>query len=151
MFGKVFWHGRLKVFQHVSYESFLGPVWTLPKTIATSPVPQPPGDAFYGPIVSDEPDRSWLVTIDGKYSIGPVSLYYMVPVGDVHPQLVFNQSIVKHNTWTSFDRYAILEYKDRFWKDRFGIVGKLYYTQFVRAYAVQLFPQSSLFPAFTNA
>ena len=32
------------------------------------------------------PTRSWMVIVDGKYSFGPLSLYYMVPFGDDAPE-----------------------------------------------------------------
>ncbi len=72
-------------------------------------------------------------------------------MGTNHPQLVFNNAIVPKDTWNIYNRYAILEYKDRFLKDRLGFTAKGYYTQFVRDYSIDLFPASSLFPAFTDA
>ncbi|HEX6836861.1 MAG TPA: TonB-dependent receptor, partial [Polyangia bacterium] len=150
LFGKSFWHGRLKLFQHVSYESFVGTTFELPRLLASSPAPQPGGAAFYGAVAGDEPDRSWLVTVDGKYSLGPVSLYYNVPFGVVHPQLGFSNSIVPKDSFTTFDRYGVLEYKDRFFADRFGLQAKGYYVQFYRQHSIQLFPPSGFFPAFAG-
>jgi outer membrane receptor protein involved in Fe transport len=151
MFGKSFWKGRIKLFQHVSYESYIGTVFDLPSYVASSPAPQPPGPSYFGKVISPEPDRSWLVTVDGKYTFGPVSLYYQVPFGDQYRQLTFSNTLVSHNQWSMYDRYAILEYKDRFLKDRFGITVKGYWSQFVRSFSLQVFPGSSLFPPFTDS
>lgn len=150
LFGKTFFHNKLKIFQHISYENFIGQVYTLPKFIASSPAPQPEGVAFYGALTGDDPARSWMLTVDGKISLGPVSLYYMAPFGDIHPQLVFANAVVPNSTWNMWDRYAILEYKDRFKKDTIGVTVKGYWTQFVRNFDIQLFPPSSLFPAFNG-
>src|SRR5262249_19569977 len=100
--------------------------------------------------VSTRPDRSWIATVDGKFSLGPVSLYYQVPFGEMHAQMVFSNALVPKDTFTVLDRYAILEYKDRFAKDRFGLTAKGYYTQFVRDFSIQLFPASVLLPGEPN-
>ena len=55
------------------------------------------------------------------------------------------------DTWNQYNRYVILEYKDRYLKDRLGLTAKGYWTQFVRDYSIMLFPPSTLFPAFTDA
>lgn len=150
MFGRSFLHGKVKVFQHASYESFIGSTYTVPRLLVTAPAPQPAGPAFYGALASDYPNRSWLVTVDGKYTFGPVSLYYNVPFGEIHPQLGFSNSVLPEDSFTSFDRYGILEYKDRFFKDRFGLTAKGYYVQFYRQHKIQLFPPSGVFPSFVD-
>jgi outer membrane receptor protein involved in Fe transport len=151
LFGKKFWGGRLKLFQHVSYENYLGTRFSLPVYLASSPAPQPPGPAFYSKAVDPQTDRSWMVNIDGRYSLGPVTLYYQVPLGELHPQLGIANAVLPNSTVTQFDRYAILEYKDRFFKERFGVTAKAYYTQFVRSYSIEIFPPSSLLPPAVDA
>jgi len=150
MFGKAFFKNRLKIFQHVSYENYIGSTWNIPTFYASSPAPQPPGPAFYGPTSEPAPSRSWIVNVTGKYTLGPVSLYYRVPFGNMYPQLIFANAVVPNTAANIYDRYAILEYKDRFWKDRLGFTVKGYYTQFVRSFSIQLFPTSSLFPPYMN-
>ena len=151
LFGKSFFGGKLKLLQHLSYESFVGSTWELPRLLASSPAPQPGGAAFYGAVAGDQPDRSWVLTVDGKLSLGPVSLYYNVPFGVVHPQLGFSNSIVPRDSFTTFDRYGILEYKSRFFHDHFGLTAKGYYVQFYRQHSIQLFPPSAFFPPFSDA
>jgi outer membrane receptor protein involved in Fe transport len=150
MFGKSFLKGKLKLFQHISFETYLGSVFELPEFVASTPAPQPTGPAYYTHLASPTPDRSYIVYLDGKYSFGPVSLYWQAPFGENHPQLVFNLAIVPKDTWNQYDRYVILEYKDRYLKDRLGLTAKGYWTQFVRDYTIMLFPPSTLFPAFTD-
>jgi hypothetical protein len=146
LFGRTFLNGRLKIFQHVSYESALGTVYNLPQLIATSNSPQPPGIVYWGRNQPVDPDRSWWVMVDGKYTFGPVTLYYNVPFGDYHPNLTFANATVKHHTWSVYDRYGMLEYKDRYLKDKIGLTVKGYGTQFVRDYRVDLFPGSAFLP-----
>jgi len=150
MFGRSFWKGKLKLMQHVSYENYIGPVYNMAQKLAYSPSPQPVGPDFYGALTSTDPSRSWLVTVDGKYSLGPVTLSYNVPVGDLHPQITFANNPNNTGLWNRYDRWAILEYKDRFWKDRLGLSVKGYYSQLVTDFQVQLLPASSLFPPFTE-
>lgn len=146
MFGKTFFGGKLKIFQHISYENFVGEVFDIPQFLVSSPAPQPGGLAYYARNAPRDPARSGLVTIDGKYSYGPLSLYYMLPFGDLHPNLGFANTVVTGETWNQYDRYAVLEYKDRFLKDRVGVTVKGYGTQFVRDLSIQLFPSSAFLP-----
>jgi iron complex outermembrane receptor protein len=152
MFGRVFLKGKLKLFQHVSYENWVGQTNEIPQYIVSSPAPQPNGPAVYGPVTGTWPQRSWNLTVDGKYTFGPLSLYYNIPFGDTHSQLVFsNQNVGGTGKFTTFDRYVIAEYKDRFFKDRFGLTVKGYWSELVRQIQVQLFPPNHLTPAFVDA
>jgi outer membrane receptor protein involved in Fe transport len=151
MFGMSFFNKKLKIFQHVSYENYVGSTWNIPTYILNQPAPQPTGPAVYGGLSNADPQRTSMLILDGKFSFGPVSVYYAVPIGDTHEQLTFNNGVRGRGFWTTTDRYAILEYKDRFWKDKFGLTVKGYFTQFNRNYAPNLFPTNSFFPAFTDA
>jgi iron complex outermembrane receptor protein len=150
MFGKTFLHGKLKLFQHLSYDTFIGQTFDYPQIVAQSPAPQPVGPTNIGPANTRYPERSWLITIDGKYSYGPVSLYYAIPIGELHPQLTFGNIIAYGNRFNHYDRYGILEYKDRYLKDRIGLTVKGYYTQFVRDFVFQALPPSFVFPVFSR-
>ncbi len=145
MFGKTFFNGKLKIFQHLSYENWIGEVHDVPQFLVSSPAPQPGGLAYYAINAPRDPDRSWLVTVDGKYSWGPLSLYYMLPFGDEHPNMVFANAVVQNNSFSFYDRYGVLEYKDRYLKDRIGLTVKGYATQFVRDAGVRVFPSSAFF------
>lgn len=149
LFGKTFLAGKLKLFQHISYETYIGPVYNVPQFIVSSPAPQPAGIAYFGPNTPVDPARSWIVNIDGKYTFGPVSLYYSIPFGDTHPNLSFGQGVVNRDTWTIYDRYGVLEYRDRYLKDKIGLTVKGYAVQFVRDFTFEVFPTSNFFPATT--
>jgi outer membrane receptor protein involved in Fe transport len=150
LFGKSFFGGKLKIFAHASYESWIGPTWNIPQFQASTPAPQPTGPAFFGPTQELMPDRSWMVNFDGKISLGPVSLLYSIPFADYHQQMTFANAIVPKNNATSFNRYVILEYKDRFAKDVFGLTVKGYWSEFVNNFNSQLFPPFAQFPGFTG-
>ena len=53
-------------------------------------------------------ERSWMVLIDGKYSLGPVNLYYMLPFGDLHPNMTNASVVASNHTWNQYDRYGVL-------------------------------------------
>ena len=146
LFGKTFLGGRLKIFQHVSYETAIGTVFNEPEFLLSEPAPQPGGLAYFAANKPVDPPRSWWVMVDGKYTFGPVSLYYMLPFGDEHPNIGFAESVVNRTTWNTYDRYGALEYKDRFAKDRIGVTVKGYAAQFVRDFDIELFPSSAFFP-----
>jgi outer membrane receptor protein involved in Fe transport len=69
-----------------------------------------------------------------------------VPFGDNHPNLVFGQAVANNATWTTYDRYGVLEYRDRYLKDRIGLTVKAYGVQFVRDFTFEVFPPSNFFP-----
>jgi outer membrane receptor protein involved in Fe transport len=148
LFGKAFFGGKLKLLQHISYENYLGPVWSMPNFIASTATPQWAGPSFYGPVSSPHPDRSWLGIVDGKLSLGPVSLYYMVPFGSTGTQATFADALVPHGRTDIYDRYVILQYKDRLLKGRFGVDVKGYWSQFNRGLQVMAVPPSTSFPSF---
>ena len=94
MFGKTFFNGKLKIFQHVSYENFSAPSSTaaVPRLVAGAAAGRP--RLLRRAMRRAIPQRSWMLTVDGKYSFGPVSLYYMLPFGDMHPQLASPTRVV---------------------------------------------------------
>lgn len=150
LFGKSFFKGKLKIFQHLSYENFIGPTYNISSFIASSPAPQITGGAFYGALAEANLQRSWTLVVDGKYSVGPVSLYYSLPFGEHYTSLSFANAPNNNNRVIDLARYAILEYKDRFWKDRYGISIKGYWSQFVTSFSAQLQRPWAQFPPFTN-
>jgi outer membrane receptor protein involved in Fe transport len=143
--------GRLKIFQHVSFESYVGEVFDGRPEGLLSSADQPSGPAFLGPARPVDPPRSWFLHLDGKLTLGPVSVYYALPFGDNHPNLTFGNTPQNGTTWNNYDRYAVLEYKGRFFRDRLQLNAKAYYVQFVRDYTIRPFPPSAIFPPFTQA
>jgi outer membrane receptor protein involved in Fe transport len=150
LFGKSFFNGKLRIFQHLSYENWVGPTWNIPTFLASTPAPQPEGPAFFGPPAETWPLRSWMVFVDGKISLGPLTLEYQIPFADLHQQTAFASAVVPGNSTSVFNRFVALEYKDRFFKDRFGINLKGYWAQFLTNFHTQLFPPQVQFPAFSG-
>ena len=174
LFGQTFFKDRLKVMLHASYETFQGAQYTVPAFLATSPAPQPPGPVVYGTDVTcaGDPscvhlgtrqsanDTSWLAIFDGKISAGPLSLYWSYPIGNIYQPLNFSGGAVTQdknamgqvipastaNLWNFYDRYAILEYRDRFVADKVGLDAKLYYIDFERHLAPRVFGSSVALP-----
>ena len=154
MFGRSFWKNRVKVFLHASFETFVAPEFSVYPIYAASPAPQPLGPSFTGvERVLTGPARSWILNLDGKLSVGPVSLYFNLPFGEINPSLSFSATPVvadpggrNRNAWNFYDRYAVLEYKSRFLRDRIGFNAKAYYIQFNRELGFRLFPESNILP-----
>ncbi len=167
MFGRAFFKNRLKIMAHVSYENWGGPEYSIPELFAASPAPQPAGPGIYGAhdFATDVP-RSWHLNIDGKITLGPLSFYGNYPLGQQAHSLGFSDVVVmtdqavckanpmsaacldsNKNVWRWYDRYAVLEYKSRFFRDRLGLNAKAYYIQFNRDFdGVRLYPASGALP-----
>ena len=150
LFGKTFFDGKLRIFQHISYENYLGSTWDIPQFLSSPPAPQPTGTAFFGPSAEVNPPRSWIAIIDGKYSLGPVSLTYSIPFADLHSELTFASGVVPNNSLNAYNRHVVLEYKDRFFKNRFGLTVKGYWAQFINNFNTQLYPGQPELPAFSG-
>ena len=168
MFGKQFWNKRLNVLLHASYENFKGMISTNRQFLANSVAPQPIGPALYGVgTVTSDAARSWLLNLDGKISLGPVSLYFNYPIGELNFPTTFNSTVITNDnasamtagsncgtgrthcdrsTWNFYDRYVFLEYHDRFFTEKLGINAKGYYIQFNRNLAPRIFPISKSLP-----
>ena len=156
MWGHSFFKNKLKVMLHASYENYGGPQYSGVDLYAASPAPQPSGPALYGasPVDTSSP-RSWLLNLDGKITFGPFSLYGNVPFGQMAHSLSFSNVLVtqdasvpgsNNNVWKWYDRYAVLEYKSRFLRDRLGVNAKAYYINFVRDIDSRLYPVSNALP-----
>lgn len=153
LFGKAFTLPRgprdwkLKVVQHLSYETFLPPRYSVPLTLSRSPAPLPPGPTIYGPITEGLPDRNQILNIDGRLSYGPLSLSYAYPIGVLNSTVSFGNALAAppvnpmtlgltgqsiRNGITVLDRYLTLQYRDRFLNDRLGLDAKVYGIEFYR-------------------
>jgi outer membrane receptor protein involved in Fe transport len=150
LFGKSFWSGKLKIFQHVSYENYIGPTYDIPNYLASAPSPQPQGPSFFAANNELYPPRSWFVMFDGKVSLGPVTLEYQVPFAQSYQVLTFASAVVPNNGITQAHRFVFLDYRDRFAKDLFGIDVKAYWTSFAEDFNIQLYQPFVQFPPFTG-
>lgn len=151
LFGKSFKFRRgpkLGIVQHVSYENYLSPRFTGLRTVYRSFAPSPPGLQIYTTEAETNPERAYILNIDGKISYGPVTLSYAAPIAQLNNSLSFGNNVASGpadprtglptgaptlNAINIFDRYVTLQFKTRFLKDRLGLDAKLYGIQFVRA------------------
>jgi outer membrane receptor protein involved in Fe transport len=83
MGGKKLWGDRIKLFGHVSYETWHHAELYHPNNVILRPTtPQPLGPAVTaGPTINDS-RRSHLVIVDGNIQAGPLALYWHVPYAE---------------------------------------------------------------------
>jgi outer membrane receptor protein involved in Fe transport len=165
MFGKTFFKNRLKVFLHGSYENYQGMLETSRQFVASSPAPLPAGPALLSiGEVSNDFARSWILNLDGKITIfDKLNLYFNVPFAEMNYGITFNTTLITRDvdprdpmhgtfansdrsTWNFFDRYAVAEYRDRFFRDKLGLNAKAFYIQFNRDLGPRIFPASASLP-----
>jgi outer membrane receptor protein involved in Fe transport len=154
--------GKVKVFGHGSVETFQGPGYENSLLLFHNPLPQPNSPNTYGPLTTTDQNRSLIVNVDGKVTFGklqvrgefqtgktysPMGLSgdpvrygtsdprwpdVTFPVGEDNPNDL--QGDTRLNSWSTFDRYVVGEYRDRFAKEKAGIALRGYYQQFVRKF-----------------
>lgn len=160
LFGKSFRFKRgprLSIVQHVSYETYLGPRYNLLASLSRNAAPSPPGPHLYSTTVDTNPERAWIVNIDGKITYGPVTLSYALPFAVMNTSLSFANNPTSggwdqstntpsrtpiQNYLQAFDRFVTLSYKGRFLKDRLGLDIKGYAVEFVRDFNAVILPGS---------
>jgi outer membrane receptor protein involved in Fe transport len=86
-----------KLFAHVSFESFIGPIFEMPQLLLKSPTPQPNSPNIYGPMTKSDPARSMIFNFDGKLTLGPLNLYWSVPFALRYYSLTFSGAVVREN------------------------------------------------------
>lgn len=168
LFGKSFRFKRgpkLGIVQHVSAETWMTQGFEGLLSITRSTAPLPPGPQVFQGLGIATPARAWLVNIDGKISLGPVTLSYSAPFGEMNSSLSTGSNLASgpydvmmrapagqppKNFVNTFDRYITLQYKDRFLKDRIGLDAKLYGIQFERAINFVVLPGTLLNPPGVN-
>jgi outer membrane receptor protein involved in Fe transport len=152
--------GKLKLFAHASVETYQGPVFQMPLLVFHSALPQPNSPNVYGPLTETDPAQSMIVTLDGKITLGKLQLRVYAPFGQKYspmglsgqpvreslpedavcpsdttdPECVDPRRTGRKNREDIFDRYAVLEYRTRFAREKAGLVGRAYLQQFVRGF-----------------
>jgi outer membrane receptor protein involved in Fe transport len=154
--------GKAKAFLHAAFESYRGPAFEMPAHLFSAPLPQPNSVDFYGPLTQADPPRSYLFNLFGKFTYDKLQLRVQAPIIERHTPLGFPGFVVRQtlpedarcpntppvfdpadtcydkgrrsrdNGINFFDRYATLEYRDRFAKGKAGIKLQGYLMQFVR-------------------
>jgi len=152
--------GKLKVFGHASVETYQGPGLTMPLLLFHSALPQPNSSNVYGPLTESQQAQSMIVTLDGKLSFGKLQLRVYAPFGKKYNPIGLSGQPVREdlpedvdcpadttdtactdprrtsrkNREDVFDRYAVLEYRTRFAREKAGITARGYLQQFVRGF-----------------
>jgi outer membrane receptor protein involved in Fe transport len=152
--------GKLKLFAHTSFETYQGPQFQMPLLVFHSALPQPNSPNVYGPLTETEQAQSMIVTVDGKLTYGKLQLRVYAPFGQKYSPMGLSGQPVREslpedavcppdttdtdcvdprrtsrkNREDIFDRYAVLEYRTRFAREKAGLVGRAYLQQFVRGF-----------------
>lgn len=156
--------GKAKAFLHTAFETYAGPAFEMPLHMFSAPLPQPNSVDFYGPLTTASPPRSHLFTLLGKITYDKWQLRVQAPFVERHTPLGFPGFVVREtlpedvrcgpnatpaelaqcvdpkkasrdNQVNFFDRYAVLEYRNRFAGGRAGFKVQGYLAQFVREFA----------------
>jgi hypothetical protein len=72
LFGKSFRFKRgpkLSIVQHVSYETYIAPRYNVLSSISRNAAPSPVGPHVYSVFTDTNPERSYIVNVDGKISL----------------------------------------------------------------------------------
>ncbi len=156
---------RIAVVQHVSYENYLAPRTERALLLYRSSAPSPTGPNLYGPVVESNPDRAYILNVDGRLSVGPVTLSYSIPLARMNTSLSFGSTVVPSpldpvtrvrtdqpltNYLNAYDRYITLQLRRRMLSDRLGIDVKAYGVQFVRELNTVIAPPSPAVPSGQN-
>jgi outer membrane receptor protein involved in Fe transport len=64
---------------HASYESYKGEILTMSPHMFSTPLPNPNSSYIYGPITEADPRRSYILNLDAKLALGPLTLQASVP------------------------------------------------------------------------
>ncbi|MBK9034402.1 MAG: TonB-dependent receptor [Myxococcales bacterium] len=150
--------GKLKAFVHGAFETYEGAGFEMPAHRFSAPLPQPNSVDYYGPLTKASPPRSYLFNFSTKLTYDKLQFRAYVPFIERHTPLGFPGFVVREtlpedqrctptgpsdgcvdkdrkardNQLNYFDRYAVLEYRDRFAGGRAGLKLQAYLTQFVR-------------------
>ena len=154
-----FFKGKLKLFGHGSVETYQGAEYKMPLLLFHDALPQPNSSNTYGPLTQGEQRQSLIVTLDGKATLGKLQLRAQFPFGQMYramglsgnpvvrdlvedsrcenngvvdPTCVDNLRTTREERTDGFDRYAVLEYRDRFANGKAGLTLRGYAIQFVR-------------------
>lgn len=150
--------GKLKLFAHGSVDTYQGETKRLPQLLFHNALPQPNSANIYGPLTDSDQERSLVVNLHGKVTIGALQLRAMGTFGErrlpagfsANPsrgELPEDERCVegmldptcadplrksRSNRLDLFDRYAVAEYRTRFADEKAGISVRTYGQQFIR-------------------
>lgn len=150
---------KFKLFAHAAFQTYQGPQLTLPLLLFHNALPLPNSANVYGPLTKTDAKQTMLGTIDGKLAYGDLQLRVWYPFGQKYnPAGLSGQpvrstlpqdgmcttdtsaatdcfdpkGVTRANKIDVFDRYAVLEYRTRFAREKAGITARAYFQNFVR-------------------
>ena len=152
--------GKLKAFVHGSVETYQGPESKLPVLLYHGALPQPNSANQYGPLTGTDQAQSILVSLSSKLTLGKLQLRLAVPFARKYnpaglsgnpsradlpedarcpegmdlPECQDPLRTSRKNREDVYDRYAVLEYRTRFAKEKAGLTLRGYGIQFVRGF-----------------
>jgi len=152
--------GKAKVFAHASVQTWQGPGFDMPLLLFHNALPQPNSPNQYGPLTGTDQARSMIVTLDGKLTYDKLQLRVFAPFGHLYNPMGLSGQPVRDtlpedpqcpvgstdggctdpartsrkNREDIYDRYAVVEYRTRFARDKAGIAVRGYLQQFVRGF-----------------
>jgi len=161
--------GKLKAFFHGSVESYQGTRFTNPVLVFHEPLPQPNSANTYGPLADTDQARSIIVGLDAKLTYDKLQLRVAFPFGQKTNPMGLSGNPVRanapgcadpdaptcfdpigtsiRNRTDNYDRYGVLEYRDRFAGDKAGITARGYIIQFHRNFLpLQVLAPSTTLP-----
>ncbi len=153
-------HGKLKAFGHASFETYQGPGLRMPQLLFHGALPQPNSANVYGPLTETDQAQSLIANFFTKLTYDKLQLRISYPIGAKYNPagLSGNPSQVdlpddgrcpegmddptcsdplhksRKNREDVFDRYAVVEYRTRFAKEKAGITARAYVIEFVRGF-----------------
>jgi outer membrane receptor protein involved in Fe transport len=89
--------GKLKLFGHVSFETYDGPAFEMPQVVFSSPSPQPNAANLYGPLTESNPSRSNLFNLHAKATVGKLQLRVHYPIVERYVPMGFPGSVSQEN------------------------------------------------------
>jgi outer membrane receptor protein involved in Fe transport len=78
------WSNDSSLLLHTSFETYVGAGVELPVHLYSTPLPQPNSQLIYGPLVTADPERSFLFNFNGKLSVGNLDLSFSAPLVERH-------------------------------------------------------------------
>jgi outer membrane receptor protein involved in Fe transport len=90
---ELFGRDGYKLVVHASYESFIGPTYTRPQHMFSTPLPNPNSTFIYGPARTTNQPASTIINFDGKLTLGKVNVHWSIPYVDRYYAMGFPGSL----------------------------------------------------------
>jgi outer membrane receptor protein involved in Fe transport len=82
---------------HTSFESYIGPIYTRAGQLFSQPVPNPNSLYYYGPVRDTDPQRSSILDLDAKLTLGGLTVQVFAPFVERYMGIGFNGGLAVHD------------------------------------------------------